>query len=335
MNLSVSQTKTFCTKSIKNMKCCLSEWEDAASASLRLEECSFLSCHIAAAVAPCTLACSTVSLSHMSEVALCSAMLFYKVPILAVMVSTANIGLLCDYDQKIFKYSSTSKADREEMHWKLMLLWGLGSPQGALTPLWVLLNYFYGIEDKLHWIPNVWMLQYVSWRWVIWWWFNLIFLKKTHISTAALKESTDLPHNMVLFHLSIKQRLICCKKQTDQTHDQPTLTLGVFVFYSHKMFKWYSIYSERVNNKTLLVLNNLPLTKVRRSPCVQTELISCSTTEERLRLFFVAPQGVCFSKIWCFVFFSVRLSFNFVTLQTRSTRSLSIMYFCVLDTGFG
>lgn len=83
----------------------------------QIVECSFLSCHIAAAVALCTLACSTVSLSHMSEVALCSTMLFYKVPILAVMVSAENIGLLCDYDQKIFKYSiSTSKADGEEMH---------------------------------------------------------------------------------------------------------------------------------------------------------------------------------------------------------------------------
>lgn len=60
---------------------------------------------------------SAVSLPHMSEVALHSATLFYKEPILAVIVSTED-----DYDQKLFKYSSTSKAAGEEMRWKRTLL---------------------------------------------------------------------------------------------------------------------------------------------------------------------------------------------------------------------
>lgn len=104
----------------------------------------------------------------------------------AIMVSTRNVGLLCDYDQKILKYSSTSKADREEMHWKLMPLYEVyGLPKLHSTPFWVLLNYFYGIEDKLRWSLSVWTLQHVSRRLVIWWGFSLILRKSTHFHRCS------------------------------------------------------------------------------------------------------------------------------------------------------
>lgn len=58
-------------------------------------------------------------------------------------------GLWCDYSQKILKYESTSEADRDEMHWKLMLLWGLRPPRGALTALPVQPDHFYSIGHKM------------------------------------------------------------------------------------------------------------------------------------------------------------------------------------------
>lgn len=109
-------------------------------------------------------ACATVSWSHMSETALQSNMPFYTVPVQAALVSAQNIGLWCDYGEKMLKYSSTSKAEREMMHRKLMLFRGLGSPQGALTPLWVQLNHFYSMEDKLQWTRDVCMRVFVPWN---------------------------------------------------------------------------------------------------------------------------------------------------------------------------
>lgn len=108
-------------------------------------------------------ACATVSWSHMSGTALQSNMPFYTVSVQAAVVSAQNIGLRCDYGEKMLKYSSTSKAEREMMHWKLMLFRGLGSPRGALTPLWVQLNHFYSTEDKLQCTLDVWMRLFVPW----------------------------------------------------------------------------------------------------------------------------------------------------------------------------
>lgn len=59
---------------------------------------------------------------------------------------SADCGLVMWLRQEAAKIliCSTSKADREEMHWKLMLWRGLRSPWGALSPLWVQLFLQYG-----------------------------------------------------------------------------------------------------------------------------------------------------------------------------------------------